>query len=227
MGLQEPDDSTASNKDEAVPGRLEGLLNAYLGWLAGQPLAVRSRQAYAHQVKRYLAWLTYCCPNERWQESRSAFASRTADQRARTPRHARRGAARSAAQARQRAGHDGRGAAYKRHLKAVDGWKPASVNLALAALDSFYTQSRTAQSRASASASGSPSTGERSANCPVPRDAPTAGRCVVHRRRTTHTRGDRAVRERCRPPARVTARQRTRSRRTLAATAACRPRVAQ
>ena len=29
---------------------------------------------------------------------------------------------------------------YKRHLKAVDRWKPASVNMALAALDSFYTQ---------------------------------------------------------------------------------------
>ncbi len=29
---------------------------------------------------------------------------------------------------------------YKRHLKAVARWKPASVNLALAALDSFYTQ---------------------------------------------------------------------------------------
>jgi predicted aminopeptidase len=29
---------------------------------------------------------------------------------------------------------------YKRHLKAVERWKPASVNLALAALDSFYTQ---------------------------------------------------------------------------------------
>ncbi len=28
---------------------------------------------------------------------------------------------------------------YKRHLKAVERWKPASVNLALAALDSFYT----------------------------------------------------------------------------------------
>ena len=32
------------------------------------------------------------------------------------------------------------GADYKRHLKAVERWKPASVNLALAALDSFYTQ---------------------------------------------------------------------------------------
>ena len=29
---------------------------------------------------------------------------------------------------------------YKRHLKAVERWKPASVNLALAGLDSFYTQ---------------------------------------------------------------------------------------
>ncbi len=29
---------------------------------------------------------------------------------------------------------------YKRHLKSVERWKPSSVNLALAALDSFYTQ---------------------------------------------------------------------------------------
>jgi integrase len=29
---------------------------------------------------------------------------------------------------------------FKRHLKAVERWKPASVNLALAALDSFYTK---------------------------------------------------------------------------------------
>ena len=29
---------------------------------------------------------------------------------------------------------------YKRHLKAVERWKPASVNLSLAALDSFYTE---------------------------------------------------------------------------------------
>lgn len=28
---------------------------------------------------------------------------------------------------------------YKRHLKAVERWKPSSVNLALAALDSLYT----------------------------------------------------------------------------------------
>jgi hypothetical protein len=34
----------------------------------------------------------------------------------------------------------GRSGIYKRHLKAVERWKPASVNLALAALDSFYTQ---------------------------------------------------------------------------------------
>lgn len=27
---------------------------------------------------------------------------------------------------------------YERHLKAVERWKPASVNLALGALDSFY-----------------------------------------------------------------------------------------
>ena len=31
---------------------------------------------------------------------------------------------------------------YKRHLKAVERFKPSSVNLALAALDSFYARRR-------------------------------------------------------------------------------------
>jgi hypothetical protein len=33
------------------------LLSSYLSWLEGRPLAARSRQAYARQVRRYLAWL--------------------------------------------------------------------------------------------------------------------------------------------------------------------------
>jgi len=33
------------------------LLEGYLSWLEGRPLAARSREAYAHQVRRYLAWL--------------------------------------------------------------------------------------------------------------------------------------------------------------------------
>ncbi len=101
--------STASNKELGLDRRHAGLLDAYLGWLEGRPLAVRSREAYAHQVRRYLAWLGYRSP---------ADGDPLAD-----------------GDARDWAVRD-----YKRHLKAVERWKPASVNLALAALDSFYTQ---------------------------------------------------------------------------------------
>ena len=70
-------------------------------------MAARSREAYAHQVRRYLAWL-----GERSPVDGDPLAE---------------------AGARDWAVRD-----YKRHLKAVERWKPASVNLALAALDSFY-----------------------------------------------------------------------------------------
>ena len=82
---------------------------AYLSWLEGRPLAARSREAYAHQVRRYLVWLGDRSPVD---------GDPLAD-----------------GDARDWAVRD-----YKRHLKAVERWKPASVNLALAALDSFYTQ---------------------------------------------------------------------------------------
>jgi site-specific recombinase XerD len=82
----------------------------YLSWLEGRPLAPRSRQAYGHQVRRYLAWLGDRSPVD--------------------------GDPLVDGDARDWAVRD-----YKRHLKAVERWKPASVNLALAALDSFYTQS--------------------------------------------------------------------------------------
>jgi integrase-like protein len=105
----EPHDWTASNKEDALDEARAGALSAYLAWLEGRPLAVRSRQAYGHQVRRYLAWVG----------DRSAVdGDPLAD-----------------AAARDWAVRD-----YKRHLKAVQRWKPASVNLALAALDSFYTQ---------------------------------------------------------------------------------------
>jgi site-specific recombinase XerD len=84
-------------------------LSAYLGWLEGRPLAARSRQAYAHQVGRYVNWLGDRSPvdgDPLLDEAARDWAVRD----------------------------------YKRHLKAVERWKPASVNLALAALDSFYTQ---------------------------------------------------------------------------------------
>ncbi len=109
MTASEPANSTASNKDEAVDGVRTEALSAYLGWLEGRPLAARSREAYAHQVRRYLAWLGDRSPVD---------GDPLADD-----------------DARDWAVRD-----YKRHLKAVERWKPASVNLALAAVDSFYTQ---------------------------------------------------------------------------------------
>ncbi len=109
MTASEPANSTASNKDEAVDGVRTEALSAYLGWLEGRPLAARSREAYAHQVRRYLAWLGDRSPVD---------GNPLADD-----------------DARDWAVRD-----YKRHLKAVERWKPASVNLALAAVDSFYTQ---------------------------------------------------------------------------------------
>jgi site-specific recombinase XerD len=101
--------STASNKDPGLDQARAEVLDGYLAWLEGRPLAARSREAYAHQVRRYVAWLGDRSPVD---------GDPLADE-----------------DARDWAVRD-----YKRHLKAVERWKPASVNLALAALDSFYTQ---------------------------------------------------------------------------------------
>jgi site-specific recombinase XerD len=109
MAGRNPGKSTASNREDPVGGPRAEALSAYLGWLEGRPLAARSREAYAHQVRRYLAWLGDRSPVD--------------------------GDPLGEADARDWAVRD-----YKRHLKAVERWKPASVNLALAALDSFYTQ---------------------------------------------------------------------------------------
>jgi len=108
MAASKPPDRTASNKDDRLDGPRAEVLACYLSWLEGRPLAARSRQAYAHQVRRYLGWL----------EDRSPVD----------------GDPLVDGDARDWAVRD-----YKRHLKAVERWKPASVNLALAALDSFYT----------------------------------------------------------------------------------------
>jgi integrase/recombinase XerC len=109
MASRKPAKSTASNKGGPLGGIREARLSGYLAWLEGRPLAVRSREAYAHQVRRYLAWLGDRSPVD--------------------------GDPLAEGDARDWAVRD-----YKRHLKAVERWKPASVNLALAALDSFYTQ---------------------------------------------------------------------------------------
>lgn len=109
MAARKPAKSTASNKEAVPEERRAALLEAYVSWLEGRPLAARSREAYAHQVRRYLAWL-----GERSPVDGDPLAE---------------------ADARDWAVRD-----YKRHLKAVERWKPASVNLALAALDSFHTQ---------------------------------------------------------------------------------------
>ncbi|MGH2916228.1 MAG: tyrosine-type recombinase/integrase [Solirubrobacteraceae bacterium] len=109
MAARKPAKSSASNKQPVSEDRRAGLLEAYLSWLEGRPLAVRSREAYAHQVRRYLAWL-----GDRSRVDGDPLVE---------------------GDARDWAVRD-----YKRHLKTVERWKPASVNLALAALDSFYTQ---------------------------------------------------------------------------------------
>jgi integrase len=57
MGASDPQKSTASNKDESLEGVRAELLSAYLVGLDGRPVAARSRQAYSHQVRRYLVWL--------------------------------------------------------------------------------------------------------------------------------------------------------------------------
>lgn len=57
MVAPEPPDRTASNKQDGLDGSPSEALSAYVAWLEGQRLAARSRQAYGHQVRRYLAWL--------------------------------------------------------------------------------------------------------------------------------------------------------------------------
>jgi integrase/recombinase XerC len=109
MEGRKPAKSTASNKEPSPKDRRAALLDGYLSWLEERPLAARSREAYAHHVRRYLAWLGDRSPVD--------------------------GDPLAEGDARDWAVRD-----YKRHLKAVERWKPASVNLALAALDSFYTQ---------------------------------------------------------------------------------------
>jgi site-specific recombinase XerD len=111
MEGRKPAKSTASNKEPSPKDRRAALLDGYLSWLEERPLAARSREAYAHHVRRYLAWLGDRSPVD--------------------------GDPLAEGDARDWAVRD-----YKRHLKAVERWKPASVNLALAALDSFYTQLR-------------------------------------------------------------------------------------
>src|SRR4051812_22476266 len=104
MAASEPPDRTASNKEDRLNCPRAEALSAYLAWLEGRPLAARSRQAYTHQVRRYLTWLGDRSPVD---------GDPLADDASRdwAVRH------------------------YKRHLKVVERWKPASVNLALAALD--------------------------------------------------------------------------------------------
>jgi integrase/recombinase XerC len=109
MAASEPPDRTASNRTDALDGSRAEALSAYVAWLEARPLAARSRQAYGHQVRRYLVWLGDRSPVD---------GDPLADEAAR----------------------DWAVRDYKRHLKAVERWKPASVNLALAALDSFYTE---------------------------------------------------------------------------------------
>jgi hypothetical protein len=111
MGRSKRPDPTASNKDDVVDDARAEALTGHLEWLEGRPLAARSGEAYAHQVRRYIAWLGARSPVD---------GDPLAD-----------------SDARDWAVRD-----YKRHVKTVERWKPASVNLALAALDSFYIERR-------------------------------------------------------------------------------------
>jgi hypothetical protein len=50
-------ESTSTNSARTRGDAARGALGRYLEALAGQPLAVRTRQAYAAQVSAYIAWL--------------------------------------------------------------------------------------------------------------------------------------------------------------------------
>jgi hypothetical protein len=50
-------ESTSTNTPDARGDAARGALGRYLEDLAGQPLAVRTRQAYAAQVSTYITWL--------------------------------------------------------------------------------------------------------------------------------------------------------------------------
>ncbi len=108
MTDSQPPDLTASNNEPRAGDARAAALAAYLEWLDGRPLAVRSREAYGHQVRRFVAWLGDHSPVD---------GDPLADEAAR----------------------DWAARDYKRHLSRVERWRPASVNLALASLDSFYT----------------------------------------------------------------------------------------
>ena len=110
MAGRKPAKSTASNKDQAVDERRVALLGAYLGVVGGA--AVGGAKPGGVRAHQVRRYLV-------WLGARSPVDG---DPLAETD-------------ARDWAVRD-----YKRHLKAVERWKPASVNLALAALDSFYTQ---------------------------------------------------------------------------------------
>jgi integrase/recombinase XerC len=109
MAARQEPNRAASNKGDGVEGARAEVLDGYLAWLERRPLAARSRDAYGHQVRRFLVWLGDRSPvdgDPLIDEAARDWAVRD----------------------------------YKRHLKAVERWKPSSVNLALAALDSFYTR---------------------------------------------------------------------------------------
>lgn len=84
----------------------ESLVVTFEAWLAGRPLAERSRHAYRAQVAGFVAWL-----------ARSGFDAE----------------ALSDPELRDSAVGD-----YKQYLRVTGGWKPASINQGLTAIDHFY-----------------------------------------------------------------------------------------
>lgn len=106
MALSQAPETTSTNSGGGSADAVRGALGRYLDDLSGQPLAPRTREAYADHVGAYAQWLA-------GRDGDSALALRE-------PR------------ARDFTGRD-----FKRHLKTERGWKPSSINLALAAVDHF------------------------------------------------------------------------------------------
>jgi len=57
MGDEERAETAASNSGDSAELARAAALAGYLEWLKGRPLAARSREAYGHQVRRFVAWL--------------------------------------------------------------------------------------------------------------------------------------------------------------------------
>jgi integrase/recombinase XerC len=92
------------------PVELEDVPELFEGWLAGRPLAERSRREYARNVRAYIVWLARTPDRDGWQ-----------------------GDPLSDPLARDHAARD-----YRRYLQVERRAAASTVNLALASLDALY-----------------------------------------------------------------------------------------